>query len=543
MKVLWFILKNLGEYRRLFFIVIIASLINGVSSFYIPVSLANFANEFTAPGAFIQTLLTIVILYLISLVAAYVVRGRGEALTTKYANTLRLKYFQELASLPLGTLRKKHSGYIQSLVNKVADGAQSIAFSLLWNIVPGLLLIVLFFVYMAHESALLALVNLTIMAVFVIISSLLARKMVPIAAEQNRRNASLLGGFADFMANITTVSQLGIRPYTQGILNNKAVSSNEQTDRLQQFHARRWFLLHTLFGFAYLSTIGFLVWQISLGHVTVGLLILFVSAYGMTRGVIERLSEDIKSFMEMQAYIQELDDIIGQQLTNINSKKSNWKTIKIEDVTFKYAGSKDTIRIPRFTINERQRICIEGKSGQGKSTFLGLLANSLQPQGGKLTIDKKPYTSISRSFFETNVAIIAQETELFHLPVRDNLTLGKQISDDTLLKYLNELHMGEWVSSLDKGLNSIIGEKGVTLSAGQRQRLNILRGVILDRSLYILDEPTSHLDAQTEQIVVNFLRKHLAHKAVVVVTHRPALKAICSESYIMKNHQLELYKI
>jgi ABC-type transport system involved in cytochrome bd biosynthesis fused ATPase/permease subunit len=196
--------------------------------------------------------------------------------------------------------------------------------------------------------------------------------------------------------------------------------------------------------------------------------------------------------------------------------------------------------IPEFSIKAKQKICIEGKSGQGKSTFLGLLTNALQPPAGERMVDGTSYGSIGRSFFENQIAVVSQEAELFHLSVRDNLALGQRIEDSTLLTYLDEVEMREWFDSLNGGFDSIIGEKGVTLSAGQRQRLNILRAIVLNRSLYVLDEPTSHLDARTEEIVLAFLQKHLAAKAVVIVTHRPALRSISDASYEMKNHRLLL---
>jgi ABC-type bacteriocin/lantibiotic exporter with double-glycine peptidase domain len=258
----------------------------------------------------------------------------------------------------------------------------------------------------------------------------------------------------------------------------------------------------------------------------------------MLRGLIERLSENVKSFMEVRAYIKELDDFIGQPSAGQGAKKASWHSITMKNVTFTYQATGDTIYIPEFSIKAGQKICIEGRSGQGKSTFLGLLTNAFQPQEGVRKIDTTVYESVSRSFFEDQVAVISQETELFHLSVRDNLTLGQTVDDDSLLGHLNELGMREWFDGLDNGFDSIIGEKGVTLSAGQRQRLNILRGVILNRSLYVLDEPTSHLDSRTEETVVSFLRKHLADKSVVIVTHRPALRRVCEVSYEMRDHRL-----
>lgn len=541
MRVFQFILTNLDTYKKPFYVVAIASIINGAAVFYIPVTLAAFANHPFNSSGFSFTILTIIGLYTLSLLASYVIRGRGEALAKNFTNHLRLKYFRKLSMLPLSKLRKKHSGYTQSLVNKAADGIGNIIFAIFWHLLPGILLLILFFTYMARESVPLAILNLFIMSGFVITSSILARKMVPIAAEQNRRDASLLGGYADFMANISTVVQLGVRPYAQTILGQQATKSNQQTDKLQQFHARRWFLLHTLFGFAYISTISFLIWQISLGTLTIGLLILFVSAYGMLRGQIESLSENIKAFMEVGAYLQELDDTIGPSSEGKqSSKKTSWRTITMKNISFKYRGASEVIHIPNFSIKTGQKICIEGKSGQGKSTFLGLLAGNLSSTTGERFVDSLPYRSIGRTFFEKQIAVVSQEAELFHLSVRDNLTLGQQVTDKTLLNYLEELEMKKWFESLDKGLDSIVGEKGVTLSAGQRQRINILRAIILERSLYILDEPTSHLDTHTEEIVIAFLRKYLSDKAVVIVTHRAALRDICDTQYQMKAHELRI---
>lgn len=539
MQILTFILKNLHGRSAIFFTVVAATLINAAASFYIPVTLADFANDPLKPGAFVSATLLIAGLYGVSLFASYIVRGRGEALSKNYANFVRLKYFKQFSHLPLGVLRKKHSGYMQSLVNKAAEGLGSIIFSMFWDLVPGLLLAVLFFVYMARESLPLAAANLAIIAVFVIISSMLARKMVPLAAEQNRRNAVLLGGYADFMANITTVTQLGVRSFAQDRLQQHAANSNQQTDLLQQFHARRWFLLHTLFGIAFITSIGFLVNQIAQGHVSPGVLVLFVSAYGMLRGLIERLSENIKSFMEVTAYLQELQAIVGGDYLQKSSKVvADWQSISLKDVQFRHTGSSVNVTIPAFTLQRGQKICVEGRSGQGKSTFLALLTNNLRPQHGECLVDKTAFTSVGRDFFETNVTVIAQEAEMFHLSVRDNLTLGRTISDATLVTYLKELELYDWLEGLDKGLDSLVGEKGVTLSAGQKQRLNIIRGILQDRSLYILDEPTSHLDSHTEELVVAFLGKHLANKTAVIVTHRSALKKICDQTFVMYNHTL-----
>lgn len=537
MNALHYLLTNLDQFKVRFYLVLLAGIANGVANFLIPVVLAEFTkHSLTTPHA-VRTISLIVGLYIFALIVSYIVRGTGEALAYQFANHLRVKYFQKLCLLPATQLRKVHSGYVLSLINKVSDGYTDIIFALIWNIIPGLVVAALFFGFIARESWVLAGVNAVIVVVFLGLSLLLSRRMVPLASELNTRRASLLSSYVDFMANIVTVKKLGISRYADNHLQEKTQHNYKQISKLQTFHTRRWFLLHSLFGVAFVATISFIVWQIGQGLATAAVLILFVSAYGTLRSLIETLSENVKAFLEMKAYLSQLQEITGETVQQKGKKLRTWRSIQLKDITFQYEDGV-AVRVPQFGLTARQKIGITGKSGQGKSTFINLFTNSLQTSHGQRTIDVYDYTQVHPAFFEQNVAMVAQDTELFNMSVRDNLTVGRTVSDETLLGLLAEIDLADWCQQLSEGLDTVVGEKGIKLSAGQRQRLSILRAVLLDRSIYILDEPTSHLDSHTEDIVVKFLSKHLKHKAAIIITHRPALLRLCDTTYEMKNHTL-----
>jgi ABC-type bacteriocin/lantibiotic exporter with double-glycine peptidase domain len=269
------------------------------------------------------------------------------------------------------------------------------------------------------------------------------------------------------------------------------------------------------------------------------ILILFVSAYVTIRGLIEQLSESIKSYMEMGAYLSNLQDILGDEpAASPHGKHADWYAMEFRDIKFQHTGGNQALFIDHFILHKGDSACIIGKSGQGKSTFLNLLTNHLEPQQGERLIDGVPYQQIDAAFFSDKVAVISQEVDLFSITIRENLTLGKPMDDKHIIALLRQMDLGSWFDELQKGLDTIVGEKGITLSAGQKQRLNILRGVLLDRDIYVLDEPTAHLDAATESVVVDFLKKHLHGKTSVIVTHRPALRALCSTEYEIKDHRL-----
>lgn len=135
--------------------------------------------------------------------------------------------------------------------------------------------------------------------------------------------------------------------------------------------------------------------------------------------------------------------------------------------------------------------------------------------------------------------------ELFDLSIRDNLCLGKEISDEKKLEMLDEAGLTSWYNELPDGLETIVGEREIKLSTGQKQRLNLIRGILIDKDLYFFDEPTSNLDALSEEKITNMIEKYLKDKTYVIVTHRLKLKDLCNRHYVFENHIMKetLFKV
>lgn len=208
------------------------------------------------------------------------------------------------------------------------------------------------------------------------------------------------------------------------------------------------------------------------------------------------------------------------------NKIRKWENITIKDVLFQYnEESNTTIKIPKFTLNKKDKVSVVGESGQGKSTFLSLFCRFYHIDDNHYVIDGTPTSKIP------DIAYISQESDLFDLTIEENLCLGKKIAKDTVKEYLKDAGLWEWVSSLENGLNTLVGEKGIKLSAGQKQRLNIMRGILLDKDIYILDEPTSNLDTISETKIHDMIDKYLKDKTCIIVTHRPKLTGICNKHY------------
>ncbi len=214
-------------------------------------------------------------------------------------------------------------------------------------------------------------------------------------------------------------------------------------------------------------------------------------------------------------------------------KFKNFDNITLKDIEFKYnKKSKNIIHIPYFSVNKKDKISIMGESGQGKSTFLNIFCRFYKVDETNYLVNNKITNKAP------DVAYIFQEADLFDLSIKENLLLGKNISDKKLQEYLEDAGLLDWINTLEHGLDTKVGEKGVKLSTGQKQRINIIREILLDKEIYILDEPTSNLDQVSEQKIYDMINKYLNDKTLIIVTHRPRLKSLCNKHYYFENKTL-----
>lgn len=228
-----------------------------------------------------------------------------------------------------------------------------------------------------------------------------------------------------------------------------------------------------------------------------------------------------------------VDCIVNTDTMNTSKLINSFNTITLNDVdyTYKHNVTKNTvhIQIPSMTIERGDKVCIYGESGQGKTTTLNVLSRQLETDC--------VFVDGNRTMNRINCVFISQDTEIFDMSVRDNLTLGNpEISDAELISMMDSVGLGEWLMSQDDGLNTLLGERGVFVSTGQRQRLNLIRGLLIqDKDLYLLDEPTSNVDECTEKKMVDLISSKLEDKTFIIVSHRKAIAGICNRFYKFEN--------
>ena len=340
--------------------------------------------------------------------------------------------------------------------------------------------------------------------------------------------------FIDLLTNISTVKKLGVVEWANDSLKRESTVSDSSIARFQRFHANRWCLLHAIFYTSLLSTIAFLLFQIEHSAVSASILVLFIAGFARVQNQAERLSELIKGLLETNAYVGALEGILTEENLYGAQDVPALRTISCEGVTHRHSDSRYEMSVPSFTLNCGERVLLSGKSGQGKSTFLSILSRQRVPTKGALSWNDAPYSSFNESLAHS-FALVSQEAELFNLSLRENLSMDSTVSDEEISSLLCDLGLSDLLAALPEGLDTRVGEKGLRLSAGQKQRINIARGLLLRRAVLLLDEPTSHLDKASEEAVFRVLSQLSPQTTIVIVSHHGELRNLCSREYVFDN--------
>jgi len=192
-----------------------------------------------------------------------------------------------------------------------------------------------------------------------------------------------------------------------------------------------------------------------------------------------------------------------------------------------------------FSVHQGEKLAIVGPSGAGKSTIFYLLLRFYDPSSGRITLDGVPLTALDPAQLRRRIALVPQDSVMFAASVRDNIRFGRPDASDADVARAAELaHATAFIAGLPEGLDTPVGERGVTLSGGQRQRIAIARAILRDAPLLLLDEATSSLDAESETQVAAALSDLMRERTTIVIAHRLATVLSCDRILVMEDGRI-----
>ena len=204
---------------------------------------------------------------------------------------------------------------------------------------------------------------------------------------------------------------------------------------------------------------------------------------------------------------------VGLKLKDVNG------TIEFKNVDYSY-GEKNVLNDLSLKIKPNTSVALVGESGSGKSTIIKLIMGLIKYQDGSLLIDGKELKDVNLNSFYDYVTYVSQEVPIFDGTLRENLIFDKKINDDEIMKVLDLVCLSKFYEKLPNGLDTELGEKGIKMSGGERQRVALARLFFDSSKIVILDEATSAIDNINEKIVMKNIVKHLKDKTLIIVAHR-----------------------
>lgn len=232
------------------------------------------------------------------------------------------------------------------------------------------------------------------------------------------------------------------------------------------------------------------------------------------------------------------------QNQNTNKFKKDKKLIRfkkeiiLKNVSYRYPGtSNNVLKEINLKINFGEKIGITGESGAGKSTFLDILSGLIKPTSGQVIIDE---TQLENGSWGYNLGYVPQDIYLLDDTIKSNIAFGEDSKDFNEDRFFNSLkisNLSEFINKLDEKEKTFIGDRGIRMSGGQRQRLGIARCIYFQPKLIILDEPTSSLDLENEKLIMNDIYK-LTDYTLIIVSHRHSILKNCDRLFKIENNKI-----
>ena len=213
--------------------------------------------------------------------------------------------------------------------------------------------------------------------------------------------------------------------------------------------------------------------------------------------------------------------------------------MKLDDISFSYPTRENVLKNINITIPRNKTIAIVGESGSGKSTLADLLLRLYGPSSGQVLIDGVDYQDYSRSSWLKHLSMVSQDTFIFHASVRDNIRIGKlDATDGEITGAAAVANAHQFIMELPEQYDTIVGDRGITLSGGQCQRIAIARAVIKNPEILILDEATSSLDNISEKAIQDSLREVEKDRTTIIIAHRLSTIEHADRIFVMKQGEI-----
>jgi ABC-type multidrug transport system fused ATPase/permease subunit len=452
----------------------------------------------------------------------YLVNWVGE----RALRDLRLRIFGHLQSQPVGFFERRQTGVLISRMTNDVQALDSLVTDSITTLFTSTLTLVGTIVILLLLDVELALLTFLIIPL-VGIASFIFRV---VSADAYRRTRETIGAITAYLqetlSGIRVVRSFGQEPRHKAEfagLNEANRAANMTTVNL---NAAYFPAVEFMGAIATMAVVLYGGSQAVQGKVSIGVLVAFIAALNGFFDPIQQLSQVYTTYQSGMAALDKIFELLDVEPDLVDRPGAIdlphvRGALEFRDVSFRYGDGEYALRDISLTVPPGQTVALVGSTGAGKSTFAKLVARFYDPTSGAVLVDGHDLRDVRQTSLRRQLGVVPQEGFLFSGTVRDNIAFGRpDASLDDVRAAARAVGADELILALQDGYDTQVGERGVSLSAGQRQLIGFARALVADPRLLIFDEATSNVDLRTEDRIEAGLRRLLAGRTAIVIAHR-----------------------
>ena len=441
---------------------------------------------------------------------------------------LRRTLYHHIQRLSLTYHDHKKTGDLISTVTSDIDAIQDFISSVLLGMVVNTLTLVGMLAVMFYLNWRFTLIALSVAPVLFVVVYSFTRRIKQASRAVRKKEGEVVSVVAEVLSSIRVVKAFSREDYEQERFERQSLESVETALRARSLKAKLAPIVEVLVAVGTSLVLWYGVHLVLRGEMTTGSLLVFIMYLGKMYKPMRELSKMTDTLSKTVVGYERIQEVLETErdVRNIRGARPapNFKgAISFSHVNFNYAKDDRILQDVDFKIEPGQIAAFVGPTGAGKTTIASLVARFYDPVSGQVTIDGQDIRQYKLKSLRRQISFVLQETLLFHAPVWQNIAYGRpEASREEIIRAAKLASADEFIVRMPEGYDTMVGERGVTLSGGQRQRIAIARAIIREAPILILDEPSSGLDAASEEVVFEALAKLMEGKTAIVVAHRLA---------------------
>ncbi|QBG34460.1 ABCB family ABC transporter ATP-binding protein/permease [Litorilituus sediminis] len=532
------ILPYLFEFKKRIFFAMLCLVLTKVASVYLPFILKDIVDTLDA-NANIEASKRVAILVPFGLVGAYGLVRLSIVLFAEIRDTLfgrvterairriSLNVFRHLHRLDLDFHLNRQTGGLSRDIDRGTSGISFLMRFMVFNIVPTLLeIIMVISILFINYGILFALITLASILAYVAFSVYATERRTRYVREANQADSSSNTRAIDSLLNYETVKYFTNEDY-------EANSYDKQLATWEQAKIKNRLSLFALNGgqafiiaMAMTSMLALAAYQVSHEKMTLGDFVLinaFMMQLFMPLNFLGFVYREIKGSL---ANIENMFGLLDRKPKVEDDENAAQLVIKqgqieAKRLSFHYQQDREIIKDISFKVNAGEKVAIVGKSGSGKSTLVKLLFRFYDVTQGEIRVDGQNIKEVSQQSLRQHIGIVPQDTVLFNDTLFANIQYGNpSASKEAVQQAIEMAHLTEFIDSLPQKEQTVVGERGLKLSGGEKQRVAIARTILKNPSILIFDEATSSLDSQSEQAILSAINEVAKDRTSIVIAHR-----------------------